>query len=87
MKELSMQTLESINFSDPSQAATILEKVSEGEKAIDDVQKSYLKQQIKRAKNGECKAEAGIMFSELLTDFERIGDYALNVAQLYNEMV
>ena len=50
------------------------------------MQKKYLKRQIKRAKKGDCKAEVGIMFSELLTDFERIGDYALNVAELYNEM-
>lgn len=86
MKEISVQTLEALDFTDLAQAEEILQKVSEGEKAIDDMQKKYLKQQIKRAKKGDCKAEAGIMFSELLTDFERIGDYALNVAQLYKEM-
>lgn len=86
MKEISVQTLEALDFTDLTQAEEILQKVSEGEKAIDDMQKKYLKQQIKRAKKGDCKAEAGIMFSELLTDFERIGDYALNVAQLYKEM-
>ena len=86
MKDISVQTLEALDFTDLAQAEEILQKVSEGEKAIDDMQKKYLKQQIKRAKKGDCKAEAGIMFSELLTDFERIGDYALNVAQLYKEM-
>lgn len=86
MKEISVQTLEALDFTDLTQAEEILQKVSDGEKAIDDMQKKYLKQQIKRAKKGDCKAEAGIMFSELLTDFERIGDYALNVAQLYKEM-
>lgn len=86
MKEISVQTLEALVFTDLAQAEEILQKVSDGEKAIDDMQKKYLKQQIKRAKKGDCKAEAGIMFSELLTDFERIGDYALNVAQLYKEM-
>lgn len=86
MEEISVQTLEALDFTDLAQAEEILQKVSEGEKAIDDMQKKYLKQQIKRAKKGDCKAEAGIMFSELLTDFERIGDYALNVAQLYKEM-
>lgn len=78
--------MEALDFTDLAQAEEILQKVSDGEKAIDDMQKKYLKQQIKRAKKGDCKAEAGIMFSELLTDFERIGDYALNVAQLYKEM-
>ena len=87
MKEISIQTMEALELSDLNQAKEILAKVSEGEKTIDDMQKKYLKRQIKRAKKGDCKAETGIMFSELLTDFERIGDYALNVAQLYNEMI
>lgn len=86
MKEISRQTLDALALSDESKSAEILARVSEGEKGIDDMQKKYLKRQIKRAKKGESKAEAGIMFSEMLTDFERIGDYALNVAQLYNEM-
>ena len=32
-------------------------------------------------KSGSCSDEACILFSELLTDFERIGDHALNIAQ------
>lgn len=87
MKEISVQTLSALKFSEPGDAKQILEKVGAGEETIDAMQKKYLKQQIKRAKKGDCKAEAGIMFSELLTDFERIGDYALNVAQLYYEMM
>lgn len=87
MKEISVQTLSALKFSEPGDAKQILEKVGAGEEAIDAMQKKYLKQQIKRAKKGDCKAEAGIMFSELLTDFERIGDYALNVAQLYYKMM
>lgn len=87
MKEISIRTLESLDLTDITKADEILENVGAGEREIDDMQKKYLKRQIKRAKKGDCKAEAGIMFSELLTDFERIGDYALNVAQLYKEMV
>lgn len=30
---------------------------------------------------GVCSDEGCIIFSELLTDFERIGDHALNIAQ------
>ena len=86
MKEISRQTLEALSLEDETKSAEILARVSEGEKEIDEMQKKYLKRQIKRAKKGESKAECGIMFSEMLTDFERIGDYALNVAQLYDEM-
>lgn len=87
MKEISVRTLEALDLTDISKANDILASVEAGEREMDDMQKRYLKRQIKRAKKGDCKAEAGIMFSELLTDFERIGDYALNVAQLYKEMV
>ena len=32
-------------------------------------------------RSGECSDEACIIYSELLTDFERIGDHVLNIAQ------
>ena len=50
------------------------------------MQKTYLAGQIERAKTGKCKTESGILFSELLTDFERIGDYAQNLAELHMQM-
>lgn len=37
-------------------------------------------------KEGACSAEAGIIFSEMVTDFERIGDHALNIAEEYVHM-
>lgn len=36
--------------------------------------------------SGKCSAEAGVILSEMLTDFERIGDHALNIAEKYEEM-
>ena len=30
---------------------------------------------------GACSEEACIIYAELLTDFERIGDHVLNIAQ------
>ena len=32
------------------------------------------------------KPQSGIVFSEILTDLERMGDHALNIAQQYREM-
>ena len=37
--------------------------------------------QLDRMRRGTCTDEGGIIFSELLTDFERIGDHVLNIAQ------
>jgi phosphate:Na+ symporter len=33
---------------------------------------------------GACQPEASIIYSEMLTDFERIGDHMLNIAQAYS---
>ena len=58
-----------------------LTKVSALEQRMDDMTESYRKHQMERMKKGTCSDEACIIFSELLTDFERIGDHVLNIAQ------
>ena len=52
----------------------------------DDMRDKYFKKQMQRLKKGKCKPQSGIVFSEILTDFERMGDHALNIAQQYREM-
>ena len=32
-------------------------------------------------REGRCSEEACVIYSEMLTDFERIGDHVLNIAQ------
>jgi len=51
------------------------------EQRIDDMTAEFRQSQLDRMKRGSCSDEACILFSELLTDFERIGDHALNIAQ------
>ena len=58
-----------------------LTKVSALEQRIDDMTEEYRRKQLERMRQGACSDEACIIFSELLTDFERIGDHALNIAQ------
>ena len=77
MKQVSLKILECLERADEENSQFLLEQAAKYENLIDDMQKKYLKRQIKRIRKGNCKAEAGILFSELLTDFERIGDYAL----------
>lgn len=86
MKQVSLKLLECLERADGENSQFLLEQAAKYENLIDDMQKKYLKRQIKRIRKGNCKAEAGILFSELLTDFERIGDYALNLAELYADM-
>ena len=86
MKQVSMKTLEELDFLKTDEATRILEETVRNEQRIDDMQEKYLKKQIKRMQKGGCRAETGVLFSELLTDFERLGDHALNIAELYYEM-
>ena len=55
--------------------------VEEMEQRIDDMTAQYRRSQLVRMKEGSCDQEACIIYSELLTDFERIGDHVLNIAQ------
>lgn len=57
--------------------------VAQKEQEIDDTNKLYLDLQMKRMQTGTCQAQTGLIYSELLTDFERIGDHALNIAEQY----
>ena len=51
------------------------------EQQIDDMTDDYRKKQLIRMQNGTCSEEGCIIYSEMLTDFERIGDHILNIGQ------
>ena len=87
MKLLCAKALEDVTVTDISKAEKVLEKAAQNEQKIDDMKEIYLKEQIERMKTGNCRAETGIIFSEILTDFERIGDHILNIGEQYNEMM
>ncbi len=61
-------------------------KVACMEQSIDDMTKEYRNNAFERIKQGICKDEGSILFSEMLTDFERIGDHALNIADAMLEI-
>lgn len=62
---------------------TWLESVNEIEQQIDDMTMKYRESHLERMRKGECSEEACILYSELLTDFERIGDHILNIAEAF----
>ena len=51
------------------------------EQKIDDMTEQYRREHLQRMRVGLCTEEGCILYSELLTDFERIGDHMLNIAQ------
>lgn len=58
-----------------------LMRIAQMEQNMDDMTRDYREQHMERMRLGECTEEACIIYSEMLTDFERIGDHALNIAQ------
>lgn len=50
------------------------------EQKIDDVTKEYQNNLFARIQEGICSDEGSILYTEMLTDFERIGDHALNIS-------
>ena len=58
-----------------------LERAASFEQKIDDMTGEFRDSQLDRMRRGACSDEGGIIFSELLTDFERIGDHVLNIAE------
>ena len=69
--------IESYENRDIKKART-LENVEE---RIDSSQKEYSEKHIKRLYNGKCNAYAGAIFLDLISNFERIGDHAKNIAE------
>lgn len=60
--------------------------VASMEQMIDDMTREYRANMLKRIQEGTCTDEGSILYSEMLTDFERIGDHALNISQGYTEI-
>ena len=67
-------------------AATMLAGVVKAEQDVDDMTDEYRNAQMERMKTTECSAEASVVYSEMLTDFERIGDHLLNIAEEFAKM-
>ena len=57
------------------------EKIACMEQKIDDLTEEYRNSMFERIQKGSCSDEGSILFSEMLTDFERIGDHMLNIGR------
>ena len=85
MQSISKQTIEKLlNRSEAPEKW--LSRVAALEQKIDDMTVSYREKHLERMRQGKCTEEACVLYSELLTDFERIGDHALNIAQCFSKI-
>lgn len=67
--------IESYRSNDVSKAQSIIQV----EKRIDDLQKEYRETHIRRLNAGKCSPLASILFLDLLSNLERIGDHSKNI--------
>ena len=68
------------------QHASLLEQALLLEQDIDSRTARYRSNQIERMRKGKCHVETSILYSEILTDYERIGDHAFNIAQALDKL-
>ena len=57
-----------------------LQEILDLEAAIDEKERELQNAHIRRLNNNQCTAQAGMMFSDLVSNLERVADHATNVA-------
>ena len=80
MQDISLRAVSAL-LSGEGGSVEWLSQVAQLEQRIDDMTAVFRRNQLRRMREGACSAEACILYSELLTDFERIGDHVLNIAE------
>ena len=77
MCSLCMDVLDSLQ----DHTAKKLSRIAQLEQKNDDMTARFRQNQMDRIRKGSCSEEGCVLYSEMLTDFERIGDHALNISQ------
>ena len=74
-------TKEAYNILLGSKPGSVHIRMAQMEQKIDDMTDDYREHQLERLKSGVCSGDACVIYSEMLTDFERLGDHMLNIAE------
>lgn len=82
MQETALQSLEQLAFYGQSMSRQTLVSVNLLEKRIDALSEAYRGNQLDRLRDNTCSGDVSVIYSEMITDFERIGDHVLNIAEL-----
>ncbi len=71
------QAVKALETGNREEALAVMQKEDE----IDKMERSYRKKHIIRMNEGECSVSAGIVFVDIISNLERIGDHAVNIAE------
>lgn len=76
LKEIMELTVEVVKHND----VELAKRIEPLEEVIDHLKSEIKKSHIRRLKEGRCTIEQGFIFSDLLTNYERISDHCSNIA-------
>lgn len=80
MRVICIQSLELLDNLEPL-SMEVFDKIVDAEQKIDDMTAQFRHNQLKRMRAGDCSNEACVLYAEMLTDFERMGDHILNIGE------
>ncbi len=86
MKNSTLSAMSLLEGDRRDDAAVMLTSVARAEQEIDDMTDEFRTAQMDRMKTTTCSPEASVVYAEMLTDFERIGDHLLNIAEEFAKM-
>src|SRR5699024_11337756 len=71
------QAIKALETMDREEAMLVIQK----EEQIDKMERAYRKKHIIRMNESRCTGSAGIVFVDIISNLERIGDHAVNIAE------
>ena len=81
MESLCNNILDELIIMDYDEFKYIVDKVDVMEDNIDKTQHQFAVNQLIRLKEKKCTTQNSVIYTKILTDFERIGDHGLNIAE------
>jgi phosphate:Na+ symporter len=81
MFELTIETVRKAVSSLDNNDHALAREVAEKEDMIDKMERKLRKKHILRLNEGSCSGQAGIVFVDIISNLERIGDHAVNIAE------
>ena len=78
--QFSVETLHEINDKH-------VEEIKQLENAVDEKERELQQAHVNRLTRNECTPEAGMLFSDVVSDLERVADHATNIVLYLNENV
>lgn len=81
MSSLCVNILDELKIMNYDEFSGIVDKVDVIEENIDKTHHQFTINQLVRLKDKKCTTENSVVYTKILTDFERIGDHGLNIAK------